>query len=137
MAVSTLKAEFSCGLQQLWDTVTSLTDYGWRSDLSRIEVLEVGRFIEYAKNGYPTVFTVTAFEPCRRYAFRMENSHIQGSWTGIFTQAGERTRIEFTEDVTAKNPLMRPILKLYLKRQQARYAGDLKRALDRRREGTV
>lgn len=137
MAVSTLKAVFSCGIQQLWDTVTSLTDYGWRSDLGRIEMLDGGRFIEYTKSGYPTTFTITAFEPCRRYEFRMENSGIQGRWTGIFTQAGEQTRIEFNEAVTAKNPLMRPFLKLYLKKQQARYARDLKRALDRRQGGTV
>lgn len=137
MAVFTLKVDFSCDLQRLWDTVTSLTDYGWRSDLDKIEILDGGRFIEYTRSGYSTTFTVTAFEPYRRYEFRIENSSIQGRWAGIFTQAGEQARIEFTEDVTAKNPLMRPFLKQYLKKQQARYARDLKRALDRRQGGAV
>lgn len=60
----------------------------------------------------------------------MENSRIRGHWTGLFTAQGRRTQIEFTECVTAKNPLMKPFIKLYLQRQQAQFVQDLKRELE-------
>ena len=63
----------------------------------------------------------------------MENSRIRGHWTGLFTAQGTRTQIEFTECVTAKNPLMKPFLKPYLKKQQAQFVQDLKRALEAQR----
>lgn len=63
----------------------------------------------------------------------MENSRIRGHWTGLFTAQGTRTQIEFTECVTAKNPLMKPFLKPYLKKQQAQFVQDLKRELEAQR----
>ena len=44
MAVSKIKAVFSANVQELWDIVTSLENYQWRSDLSRIEVLNEKQF---------------------------------------------------------------------------------------------
>ena len=41
--------------------------------------------------------------------------------------------MEFTECVTAKNPLMKPFLKPYLKKQQAQFVQDLKRELEAQR----
>ncbi len=67
MATSNVKASFSCDIQKVWDIVTSLENYSWRSDLSRVEVISENRFIEYAKGGCATTFTVTAVETCRRW----------------------------------------------------------------------
>lgn len=36
MAVSTIKAEFSCEAEKIWNIVTSLENYSWRSDLDKI-----------------------------------------------------------------------------------------------------
>ena len=72
-------------------------------------------------------------EPYRRWEFDLENSRIRGHWTGLFTAQGTRTQIEFTECVTAKNPLMKLVLKPYLKKQQAQFVQDLKRALEAQR----
>lgn len=99
----------------MWETVTSLTAYAWRSDLSRIEVLSDTRFVEYTKDGYPTTFTTTAMEPCRRWEFDLENDNITGHWTGLFTQKDGHTLLELTEDVTAKKFFMKPFVKTYLK----------------------
>ncbi len=63
-----------------------------------------------------TTFTITLFEPYKRWAFDVENSNIKGHWIGIFTQKGEKTEIDFTEDVTAKKVLMKPFVKAYLKK---------------------
>lgn len=129
MAVSNVRAVFQCDMHKVWDTVTSLENYGWRSDISKIEVQSEQQFVEYTKDGYATTFTVTAMEPCRRWAFDMENENMKGHWTGIFTQNGENTVVDFTEDVSAKKFLMKPFVKAYLKKQQAGYIADLKKAL--------
>ena len=129
MAVSNIRVTFPCDIKKVWDTVTSLDNYAWRSDLSKIEVLNEKKFIEYTKDGYATAFTVTAEEPYRRWEFDMENDNIKGHWVGVFTQKGEQTEVEFTEDVTAKKFFMKPFAKGYLKKQQSRYVEDLKKIL--------
>ena len=129
MAVSNTKAAFQNNVQNVWETVTSLENYNWRSDLSKIEILNEKQFIEYTKEGYATTFTITVAEPYKRWEFDMENDSMKGHWTGIFIQKGEQTEIEFTEDVVAKKIAMKPFVKAYLKKQQARYISDLEKAL--------
>lgn len=130
MAISKIKAVFSCDVGRVWEAVTSLEDYAWRSDLDHIEVIEENRFIEYTRDGYATAFTTTEKKPCKRWEFDLENDHMRGHWTGVFTQKAEQTELEMTEAVTAKKILLRPFVKPYLKKQQLRYVSDLKKALE-------
>lgn len=129
MAVANMKATFQCDIKKVWETMTSLEKYAWRSDLSKVEILNETQFIEYTKEGYATTFTITVTEPFKRWEFDMENDNIKGHWTGIFTQKGGQTEIDFTEEVTAKKFFMKPFVKAYLKRQQSQYVSDLKKAL--------
>lgn len=129
MAVSNIKAVFPCNAQKVWDIVTSLENYQWRSDLSKIEVINETQFVEYTKDGYATTFTITSSEPYKRWAFDMENSNMKGHWTGLFTEKNGQTEIVFTEDVTPKKWIMKPFIKGFLKKQQELYVADLKKAL--------
>lgn len=129
MAISKINAVFQSNIYDVWNTVTSLEKYQWRSDLSRIEKINETQFVEYAKNGYATTFTITASEPFQRWEFDMENSNIKGHWTGVFTEKDGQTEIDFTEDVNAKKLIMKPFVKAYLKKQQALYVADLRKAL--------
>lgn len=129
MAISKISAVFNGDLHTVWDVVTSLENYQWRSDLSRIEVVSEKQFIEYTKDGYATTFTITVSKPYERWEFDMENSNMAGHWTGVFKGKGSQTEIEFTEDVTAKKLIMRPFVKGYLKKQQDLYVSDLHKAL--------
>lgn len=130
MAISGIRVTLPCELNKVWETVTSLTAYGWRSDLGKIEVLSDTRFVEYTKDGYATTFTTTALEPYRRWEFDLENGNITGHWRGLFSEVDGQTQLVLVEAVTAKKLWMRPFVKTYLKRQQARYIADLKRALN-------
>lgn len=129
MAISKINAVFQSSIHDVWNIVTSLEEYQWRSDLSRIEKINETQFVEYAKNGYATTFTITASEPLKRWEFDMENSNIKGHWTGIFTEKDGQSEIDFTEDVNAKKLIMKPFVKAYLKKQQALYVADLRKAL--------
>ena len=129
MAVSNIKANFQCDIQKVWDVITSLQNYSWRSDLSKVEIVGENQFIEYTKDGYSTTFTVTCIEPCKRWEFDMENSNMKGHWTGVFKTKDGCTEIDFTEEVTAKKITMKPFVKIYLRKQQERYVADLRKAL--------
>ena len=129
MAISNIKAFISCDVKKVWDTVTSLDQYEWRSDLSKIEIINEKQFIEYTKDGFATTFTITVSDPCKRWEFDMENSNMKGHWTGIFIETDGQTEIYFTEEVTAKKFFMKPFVKSFLKKQQELYVSDLRKVL--------
>ena len=129
MAVSSIKATFRRDVKSVWDIVTSLENYKWRSDLSKIEILNENQFVEYTKDGFATTFTITVSEPYNRWEFEMENSNMKGHWTGVFEEKNGQTEIVFTEDITAKKLIMKPFVKSFLKKQQEQYVSDLKIAL--------
>ena len=130
MATSNIKAMIPSDLRKVWDFVLDIENYGtWRSDLSKTETINEKQFIEYTKGGYPTTFTVTLVEPYRRWEFDMENSNMKGHWIGVFTNKGKETEIDFTEFVEAKKLLMKPFVKLYLKKQQAQFVADMRKTL--------
>ena len=111
MAISNIKVTFQSDIQKVWEVVTSLKDYSWRSDLSKIEILNESQFVEYTKDGYLTTFTITKTEPYKRWEFDMENNNMKGHWTGIFTEKGSSTEVVFTEEVTAKKVIIKHFIK--------------------------
>lgn len=127
MAIANIKATLDCSVEKVWTIVTSLTNYKWRSDLSKIEVVSENQFVEYTSKGYATNFTITVTEYNKRLEFDMENDNMKGHWTGIFTEKDEKAEIDFTEEVTAKKMIMKPFVKGYLKKQQLQYVQDLQK----------
>lgn len=116
--------------EKVWEVVTDLENWKWRSDLGALEILETGkRFIEYTKEGFPTTFAVTACEKPYRYEFTMENANLSGTWKGVFRPVSGGCEAEFTEQVTVKKWFMKPFAGGYLKKQQEQYFQDLKAAL--------
>ena len=129
MAISSIKTLIPGEIHKVWELVLDIDNYGvWRSDLSRAEVISDRQFVEYTKDDYPTIFTITLVEPYRRWEFDMENSNMAGHWTGIFTDKGSETEICFTECVEVKKWLMKPFVKSYLKKQQAQFVVDIRKA---------
>ena len=130
MSISNIKAMVPGDLHKVWNFVSDIENYAaWRSDLSKTEVISDKKFIEYTKDGYPTTFNVTLVEPYRRWEFDMENSNMTGHWTGIFTAKGDKTEIDFTEQVEAKKLLLKPFVKFYLRKQQTQFVADIRKAL--------
>ncbi|MBX4263080.1 SRPBCC family protein [Clostridium estertheticum] len=131
MAIANVRVTLNEDIKTVWKIVTSLENYAWRSDLSKIEVLEAGKkFIEYTKEGYATTFKIITFEPMKRYEFDMDNINMCGHWTGLFSKTDNKTEINFTENITPKKWIMKPFVGIYLKKQQAAYILDLRKAMD-------
>lgn len=129
MTVSNIKARIPCDIHRVWQVVTSVEHYTWRSDLSKTELISDKQFIEYTKEDFTTTFTITVTEPYKRWKFDMENSNMKGHWVGIFTSKDDETEIDFTEYVTAKKFFMKPFIKSYLKKQQTQFISDLRKAV--------
>lgn len=129
MATAVHKERVNASPACVWAVITDLAGYGWRSDLQEIRVLDDDRFVEIDRGGYSTTFTVTRREKYACYAFTMENENMSGSWTGLLEPDGGGTMLTFTEEVRAKKWYMAPFVGPYLKKQQAQYFADLRKAL--------
>lgn len=84
MVKSNIKKEFNCTTEKLWDIITDNTNYAWRSDLSKIEIVDDNHFTEYAKNNFPTHFMITSKQKFKEYKFDIENTNMTGCWIGLF-----------------------------------------------------
>ena len=133
MRKSGITANFKAEINTIWEIVTDNENYEWRSDLSEIKIISSDKFIEYTKEGYQTQFHITVKELHKRYEFDMENKNFSGHWIGIFSELenGE-TRIDFTEEINIKNPIMEMLSCLFmnLKKMQEQYISDLRKALE-------
>lgn len=126
-----ITASFKSDVQRVWDMVTDNRNYAWRSGISKIEVSKDGSsFTEYAKNGFPTNFTITVHQPCQEYGLKLHNKNMSGRWQGLFIKENGGTKLVFTEEISLKNPVMKLFAPAYLKKQQAAYIQDLRRALE-------
>lgn len=130
MKKSTVVTTFKNPIETVWNVVTNNTIFDWRSDIAKIEVSDDGtHFNEFTKDGFETNFFITIKKPYDRYEFHIENKNMKGHWIGIFQVCGTGTKIEFTEEVKAANPIMNLFVGSYLKKQQATYIADLRKAL--------
>ncbi len=131
MVTSVIEATLPWGPEDVWQMVTDLRHTAWRSDLSRVEERGPRSFVEYTREGFPTQFTVTCAEPFQRWEFDLENANLRGHWVGTFAGTAGGTALCFTETVEVKRWWIGPFVRGYLKRQQARYVEDLRRALEK------
>lgn len=130
MIKSIISKEFNCNIKKLWDIITDNTNYAWRSDLSRIEIVDDNHFIEYTKNGFPTYFEITKKEKLKEYKFNLENTNIKGSWTGLFKELPNgNIELSFIEEIEVSSFIMKLLAKPYLKSQQKRYMRDLEKEI--------
>lgn len=117
---------FSCNSETLWNIITNNEDYSWRSDLSKIKVVDKTHFIEFTKKNYPTYFTITKKKPYSQYEFSLENTNLKGKWYGKIKEINKnKTTITLTEEIEVTSLFMKTFAKFYLKRQQKKYIQDL------------
>ena len=130
MTVSNLTSVFPCDVHKAWSVVTTASEYPrWRTDLSRVQIFGPEAFLEYTANGYVTKFTIIRAKPGQLWELEMDNTNLHGRWVGRFRQRGLATVVDFTEYVSVKKVWMKPFVKGYLKKQQAQFITDLRRAI--------
>ena len=132
MIRSNIKKQFSCDRNKLWNIITDNTNYSWRSDLSKIEIIDNTHFVEYTKNNFSTYFTITSKVKLKEYKFDLENANLKGKWIGIFKELPNgNIELDFTEEIEVNRFMMKLLAKSYLKSQQKRYMRDLEKELNK------
>lgn len=130
MTVSNLKSVLPGDVHKAWSIVTTASEYPrWRTDLSRVQILGPEAFLEYTADGYVTKFTIIRAKPGQLWELEMDNNNLHGRWVGRLRQRGLATVVDFTEYVSVKKVWMKPFVKGYLKKQQAQFITDLRRAI--------
>mgnify|MGYP006939887502 CR=1 FL=1 len=132
MIRSNIKKEFNCDKNKLWNIITDNANFAWRSDLSKIEIIDNTHFVEYTKKNFPTYFTIISKEKLKVYKFELKNENLKGKWIGIFKELPNgNIELDFTEEIEVNSFIMKMLAKFYLKSQQKRYMRDLERALNK------
>ncbi len=57
---SNIKRSFNCDIEKIWNIITDNRNYYWRSDLSKIDIIDDTHFIEYTKDNFLTYFTIAS-----------------------------------------------------------------------------
>ena len=130
MAIANIKVTLLCPIEKVWDKVTDLNDFIWRSDLINIRIIDENTFVEISKAGIETYFKVIECIKNQRWSFEIENKNIKGTWTGKFYSHGDKTTLDFTENIMSKKIIFKPFVGSYLRKQQKLYFKDLKKALN-------
>lgn len=129
MALVNIKVTLLCPIEKVWNKITNLNDFAWRSDLQNIKIIDENKFVEIGKDGIETFFEITELRKHQCWAFKIENKNIKGTWIGKFYSHGDRTTLDFTENIVSKKLIFRPFLGAYLRKQQKKYFNDLKKEL--------
>nr|WP_315035965.1 polyketide cyclase [uncultured Lachnoanaerobaculum sp.] len=130
MAIANIKVTLLCPIEKVWDKVTDLNDFIWRSDLINIRIIDENTFVEISKDGIETYFKVIECIKNQSWSFEIENKNIKGTWTGKFYSHGDKTTLDFTENIMSKKIIFKPFVGSYLRKQQKLYFKDLKKALN-------
>jgi hypothetical protein len=130
MAVANIKVTLNCPIEKVWDKVTDLRDFGWRSDIKDIKIIDDKNFVEITKDWIETNFKVIECTKHQCWSFEIENANIKGTWIGKFYSNGDKTTLDFTENIISKKFILKPFVGLYLRNQQNLYFKDLKEALN-------
>lgn len=128
--IFTIERIFDFDLKIVWDVVTNLKKYHWRSDILRVDLINEKKFVEITKSGYLTTFTIIKEEKYKYWEFKVDNSNMEGVWKGEFLVENERTKVRFIENLKVKKIWLIPVLKIYVKRQQKIYMRDLEKYLE-------
>lgn len=131
MAVSNINVIINKDIHKVWDIVFAVEKYSeWRSDLSKTEIINEKQFIEYTlKTDMQLNFLLLLLSHINAGNSTWKIAICQGIGL-VFLQLKEMKQIDFTENVTPKKWIMKPFVKIYLKKQQEQFVLDLKKALE-------
>ncbi len=104
--------------------------YKYNADLKNIRIVDDNKFVEISKDGIETCFKITECIKNQYWSFEIENENIEGTWVGKFYSHGDKTTLDFTENIVSKKLIFKPFIGSYLKKQQKLYFRDLKKALN-------
>ncbi|MBR4164103.1 MAG: SRPBCC family protein [Solobacterium sp.] len=129
MAEATMKIMLPYPVETVWQVVTDVRNYGWRSDVMHAKVINENQFVEVDREGIRTVYTVVDYATKRRWELDLDNDNVHGRWIATFEADGLHTVFSIEEELMAKKVIMKPFLKANVSKKVTTYMEDLKRVL--------
>ena len=127
--ICTMEERFPAPVETVWNLVTDLDHWQWRSDLKGLTITGPDTFTEHGRDGFSTRFTITCRKANALWEFTLENENLTGTWRGEFRAVEDGTRVTFTERIQPRKWWMRLFARRDLQSQQRRYFEDLQRTL--------
>lgn len=134
MIKSRMRATIEENIDDVWNAVTDINNYSWRSDINKVTAIDDKKFKEHTRDGFVTEFCITNCIPLERWEFDLENENMNGHWVGLFFKKGNKTKIDFFEEVQKKKPIFNLLIKIYLKKRQKIFLNDLKSFLNKKQK---
>ena len=79
-----MKVYFKSDIEKVFNVITNMKDCSWRSDLSEVECIDDGKYIEYNRKNHPTKILVTEYLKNIQFEYDIQNEYYKGHWCGQF-----------------------------------------------------
>ena len=79
-----MKVYFKSDVEKVFNVITNMKDCYWRSDLSKVECIDDGKYIEYNRKNHPTKIIVTEYLKNIQFEYDIQNEYYKGHWCGQF-----------------------------------------------------
>ena len=77
-----MKVYFKSDVEKVFNVITNMKDCSWRSDLSKVECIDDGKYIEYNRKNHPTKILVTEYLKNIQFEYDIQNEYYKGHWCG-------------------------------------------------------
>lgn len=79
-----MKVYFKSDVEKVFNVIANMKDCSWRSDLSKVECIDDGKYIEYNRKNHPTKIIVTEYLKNIQFEYDIQNEYYKGHWCGQF-----------------------------------------------------
>ena len=79
-----MKVYFKSDVEKVFNVITNMKDCSWRSDLSKVECIDDGKYIEDNRKNHPTKILVTEYLKNIQFEYDIQNEYYKGHWCGQF-----------------------------------------------------
>lgn len=122
-----MKICFKSSVEQVFGVITDMLDYSWRSDLSNVEFVDVGKYIEFNRKNHPTKIAVTECIENTQFEYDVQNENYTGHWCGQFAPLDDGGCIMYLLFYFESNSFLGNFLNI--EKFEKRYIDDLKKKL--------
>ncbi len=129
MIKSKIKVKLDFDIVKVWNKITYLENYTWRSGFGKIKIINNSTFIINSQSKNSTLCKFTFAKLYRQWELKLENKHYFGVIKGFLSGDENHCVIEFDTNLKPKKMFLLPFIKDTLKKQQQIYINDLKKAL--------
>lgn len=131
---SYIKEILPAHIETVWNIITNNEDYSWRSDISKVKIINKKKFIEYDKHNFNTNFIIMKKEEMKEYRLDFDNQNLYGHWIGRIKTVNEQdTEIEVIEKINVKQKWKKILAKKMIKMKQKQYIKDLKKKINQKK----